>query len=108
MNNGMAKVNDIGVWRAISRFRRSDWRGLYIRHRSKSFAEYSRARTIWLVCLLCLSVFFIAAGFGLCRIAVYGTPGDGRRHAGAAVQQVGYSASVENKTPPLPRTGGGN
>jgi hypothetical protein len=95
-----------GIGHSISKFRGSEWRGRYIRHRSKYYAEYSRARMIWLVCLFCLSVVLIAAGFELCRIAVYGTPGDGRRYSGAAVQQAGYSVSVEKHTAPLPLTGG--
>jgi hypothetical protein len=106
MNDGLVKVNDIGIWRAISRFSRSDWRGLYIRHRSKYYAEYSRARMIWLVCLLCLSVFFIAAGFELCRITVNGMPGDERRYSGGTAVQTGFSAFAGTWTPPLPLMGG--
>jgi hypothetical protein len=95
-----------GVGHSVSRFRGSEWRGRYIRHRGKSFAEYSRTRMIWLACLLCISVFLIAAGFGLCRIAVYGPHGGGRRHPGAAAVQTGYSASVETRTTPLSLAGG--
>jgi hypothetical protein len=95
-----------GVGHSVSRFRGSEWRGRYIRHRSKSFAEYSRTRMIWLACLFCLSVFLIAAGFELCRIAVYGTNGSGRRYSGGEAVQTGYSASVETRTTPLSLTGG--
>jgi hypothetical protein len=87
-----------GIDHSVSRYRWSDWHGRYIRRRGKSFAEYSRAKMIWLACLLCLSAFLIMAGFELCRIAVYGTYDSGR----------GYSTSVEAMTPLLPMTGGGN
>ncbi|MDR1510438.1 MAG: hypothetical protein LBS53_12465 [Synergistaceae bacterium] len=96
-----------GIEHSVSRFRWSEWRGRYIRRRGKSFAEYSRARIIWLACLLCLSAFLIMAGFELCRIAVYGTPGGGRGYLGAAVQ-TGYLVSAGRRTPPLPLTEGGN
>jgi hypothetical protein len=107
MKSGAVKVSGIGIGHSVSRFRGSEWRGRCIRHRSKSFAEYSRTRVIWLACLFCLSVFLVAAGFELCRIAVYGTAGGGGRYSGAEVQ-TGYPASVEAGTPPLYLTGGGN
>jgi hypothetical protein len=97
-----------GIEHSVSRFRGNEWRGRYIRHRSKSFAEYSRTRVMWLACLLCFSVFLIAAGFELCRIAVYGTGDVGRRYASENVQQTGCSASVEARATPLPLTGGRN
>jgi hypothetical protein len=82
-----------GIGDSVSRFRGSGWHGRHIRHRSKYYAEYSRAGMIWLACLLCLGVFLIAAGFELCRIAVYGT-------AGGAAVQAEYPAYVEAHTPP--------
>ncbi|MDR1510044.1 MAG: hypothetical protein LBS53_10430 [Synergistaceae bacterium] len=98
-----------GIGHSVSRFRWNEWRGRRIRHRSKYFAEYSRAKMIWLACLLCLSVFLIVAGFELCRGAIYnGTPDGGRRYPGAAAVQTGYPVSVETRTPPLFLTGGGN
>jgi hypothetical protein len=106
MNDGMAKMSGIGIGRAVSRFRGSEWHGRYIRHRSKYYAEFSRARMIWLACLLCLSAFLVIAGFELCRIAIYGTPGDGRRYSGEVVPRTRYSVSIEIPPPQLSLTGG--
>jgi hypothetical protein len=91
-----------GIGHSMSRFRKSEWRGRHIRHRSKYYAEYSRVRTIWLVCLFCLGVFFIAARFELCRIALYVTPGDVRRYSGGTAVQTGFSALAGTRMSPLP------